>query len=808
MNPLDQPEQNTPSGSGKVQLSLAGAKDRTLFPDVTGLSYKIEAVNETAIETIDPAWNGSGTKDISLEPGDWTITVTGYVSEGGTPVEISQGSGSVTISADGTPSPRRLEIQLSRLETVTVGEGTGTLVYGGLRVGTINLSALTSADLILESATDSNVGSITKNLKIAYAADSKIENLDAGYYILTVRLQQGNKIAAKSEVVHIYKDRTSKVADSEVLRFTDEDFLKTLASFTVATVPNSTTAITTALTLTFDQVIPGLTADAISIGGTGTATKGALSGTGPVYTLAVSNVTSGDITVAVNLADYEIARQTVTIIGTSVGTVIQVDFAGQTTKTVNIPGLQNNTVYLVKINKSSSSMTAGTTGSVSGSWAPWSRSVSPSPAYDDAGEDFPQWFKDIQAFNANPPPIPSTLPRRTRALVTHAIGDTKTFWVLNEGLNISSSQKQATLRAQGTYGNVWVADADYTTTNSTTDKKITTVQAQALAAKFDLIYPIETSLLGYEYGGGGGSNYGGVDGDPRIQILVYDMVPGSSTSVVGYFSSRDFYSTSYSNEAEIFYINSDHFDSSPNTVYSTLVHEFQHMINFNVKSIQYGRSSAVWYTEMLSMMAEDVISPLVGISPTNSGHPIGRRIYNFLPNYNVEGVTEWGDSYTSYGKGFAFGAYLARNYGGAELLQKIMQTPSTDTASLNTALGQTAGINFLTALERYGEALIFSHTNRPTGRTGVSFNQTVTKTIGGTTFTNTGFNIWNSEYLLDGNSYYPWGGPKIFDLTPLEMRPHSVLVQSSNDWKNKSGTLNITLNAPANPDVVLYLMVK
>jgi hypothetical protein len=815
MNPLDQSEQDKPSGNGNVQLSLAGARARTLLPNQgPALSYTIEAVKGNDTEIIADAanpWDGSGTKDFSLEPGDWTITVTGYVTESGTQEAISQGSGSVTISADGTSTPETLEIQLSRLETV---EGTGTLVYGGLEVGTINLSALTSADLILESATDSNAASITKSLKIDYAADSKIENLDAGYYILTVRLQQGNKIAAKSEVVHIYKDRTTKVADSEVLRFTVEDFLKILASFTAAASP--ATGTTTALTLTFDQVIAGLSANAISItAGTGSATKGALSGAGPVYTLAVSNVTSGTITVAVNLADYEIASRTVTVIF-EFETVIKVDFAGQPTKTIDISNLQNQTVYLVKINTSASVASAADTGSVDGLWEPWSDSMSPSPSYNGAEEDFPQWFKDIQAFNANPPPIPSTPPRRTRALTSYSVGDTKTFWVLDD-VTSTSSQQQATLRAQGTYGNVWVLDVDYTTANFTTDKKITAAQAQALAAKFDQIYPIETGLIGYEYGGGVPTidqAYGGKDSDPRIQILVYDMAPGSSTSVAGFFWSGDFYSTSAiseSNEAEIFYIDSDDVDRSPTSIYSTLVHEFQHMINFNVKYVQNGSLSQAWYNEMLSMMAEDVISPLIGIPPTDSGHPIAERISRFLQGYNLEGISEWGDNLTSYAKGFGFGAYLARNYGGAELLQKIMQTTTTGIDSLDEALGQTAGINFLTALKCYGEAFIYSDTSTPTGRTGVSFNQTMTKTIDGTAFTNTGFDIWAERYNLSGQYegyYMEWGGPKIFELTPLEMRPHSVLVQSSNDWKNKSGTLDITLNKPNSNNVVLYLMVK
>jgi hypothetical protein len=382
------------------------------------------------------------------------------------------------------------------------------------------------------------------------------------------------------------------------------------------------------------------------------------------------------------------------------------------------------------------------------------------------------------------------------------------------------TSQQATLRAQGTYGNVWVLDVDYDPASSSDgDRKITAAQAQELADKFDQIYPIETGLLGYEYGGDPNDSaaYGGRDGDPRVQILVYDFVSGDltiSTPIAGFFSSGDYYPTAIyadSNQAEIFYIDSDDLDESPNGIYSTLIHEFQHMINFNVKYARNGNLSETWYNEMLSMMAEDIISPLIGIPPTDSGHPVAGRISTFLQNYDLEGISEWGGDLASYSKGFGFGAYLARNYGGAALLRKILQTPSANIASLDTALGQMEpGMNFLAALERYGEAFIFSDPNPPAGPRA-SFNRTVIKTVEGTTYTNTGFDIWAERYYLSvqyAGVSLPWGGPKIFGLTPREMRPHSVLVQSSNDWKNKSGTLSITLNKPAGAEVALYLMVR
>jgi hypothetical protein len=73
------------------------------------------------------------------------------------------------------------------------------------------------------------------------------------------------------------------------------------ATLTGVSANGSSGTPTTALTLTFNQVIPGLSATDITLTMPGLfgATKGALSGNGPVYTLGVSSPIDGTVTVAV-----------------------------------------------------------------------------------------------------------------------------------------------------------------------------------------------------------------------------------------------------------------------------------------------------------------------------------------------------------------------------------------------------------------------------------------------------------------------------------------------------------------------------
>ena len=78
---------------------------------------------------------------------------------------------------------------------------------------------------------------------------------------------------------------------------------------TFTAVANGATGETdsTAITITFDKSVVGLTAADIMLadGDTGAATKGALTGTGKIWTLAISSPTEGDVTVLIALDGYK-----------------------------------------------------------------------------------------------------------------------------------------------------------------------------------------------------------------------------------------------------------------------------------------------------------------------------------------------------------------------------------------------------------------------------------------------------------------------------------------------------------------------
>ena len=578
------------------------------------------------------------------------------------------------------------------------------------------------------------------------------------------------------------------------------------ADFTLAANGIADTDDTTAITITFDKSVPGLIISNLAISNDdGSITAGTLNSVDDTeYILEVISVESaGYVTIT-------ITREGVTPNGVSVmvhralgssGSVHEVHFSGSTS-TVTLNGLSNNKIYLIKVNTSDSLVDAGSTGSVQSVMSSIIDTINASPASHTPFVTMGR--ADAREFNANPPPFDwfeRTGP--SASFIPPDVGDTRMFW-LDSGPDDSWESRQATLRAIGLHSNIWVIDDYYIdTAGNGNGSRISTSQAEALSFNFDTIYPAATNILGYEFGGEPGGN-GGKDGDPRVQILVYNIDDNTG----GYFWGKDYYNDSpvgqRSNEAEIFYINSSMVNSNLDFINSTMVHEFQHMVNFNVKArrLTPAGGTPAWYNEMLAMMAEDIIAPMIDIGPQSDGHPIRQRIPSFLNIYHSNSVTQWNNILDDYAGKYAFGAYLLRNFGGAQLVKDILANDSVGIPSISEALNKAyPGMDFEKALKQYGQAMIFSGSARPPGV--MSFDNTVTNTINGITYTAQNFNIWTMQRRNSAAI-----GPVILDMPSRDMEPHTISVHSNSTWENVTGSTSITLNRPGNDAITMFLMIQ
>ena len=96
-------------------------------------------------------------------------------------------------------------------------------------------------------------------------------------------------------------------------------------------------------------------------------------------------------------------------------------------------------------------------------------------------------------------------------------------------------------------------------------------------------------------------NHTDVDKNGKIIILFQKInanISGNSI-VMGYFLPNDLIYGDFNN-AEILYMDINLLNASPHLIAGTVLHEFQHLINFNVNYIQKGKDMSLWLNESLS----------------------------------------------------------------------------------------------------------------------------------------------------------------------------------------------------------------
>ena len=164
---------------------------------------------------------------------------------------------------------------------------------------------------------------VTGTLESGIAITANSAELEEHVIVIDMILKNGylKRIAipkAKvSEVGEItYSDGDAVGFDTTIMALPDDDgnthyeyIVNPNIPVTFTAVANGATGETdsTAITITFDKNVVGLTAAAITLadGEEGAATKGDLTGDGKVWTLAISGPTEGDVTVLIELDGYK-----------------------------------------------------------------------------------------------------------------------------------------------------------------------------------------------------------------------------------------------------------------------------------------------------------------------------------------------------------------------------------------------------------------------------------------------------------------------------------------------------------------------
>jgi immune inhibitor A len=246
--------------------------------------------------------------------------------------------------------------------------------------------------------------------------------------------------------------------------------------------------------------------------------------------------------------------------------------------------------------------------------------------------------------------IPETLPSGP-----YQVGDRQTFWATNTDNN-EQFQVDATLEYLTDHAYFWVEDGvDFNQD-----------EAQALVDAFEnKMYPTDRSFFGSEWSPG-------VDEDPHIYML---YASGIGSGIAGYFSSVDEFhpdANEFSNAHEMFMFNADNSPLSDEYTYSTLAHEFQHMIHW-----KQDRNETSWLNEGSSELASFL-----------NGYSAGGWDYAFVSDPDLQ-LTDWPNDPDAtgphYGAGFMFMAYFLDRF-GEEATQKLINHAANGMDSVDQTL--------------------------------------------------------------------------------------------------------------------------
>ena len=351
----------------------------------------------------------------------------------------------------------------------------------------------------------------------------------------------------------------------------------------------------------------------------------------------------------------------------------------------------------------------------------------------------------------------------------------------------------------------------------------------------DDIYEWVSALYGAPWSGGLSASL--TEFNNNVTILVHDIETSTTGDgpggIVGYFWSKDNFLNSAlapgqptSNERIMFYLDSETLaardgfsweitDYWPEIALSTLAHEFQHMIHFHQRDVLSGTSTPVWMNELMSLVTEDVVADKLGIDgprgvdPSEetvagdagvTGTTAGRLpLYNYWNDISLSGWGSTGDVLDSYAISYAFGAYLARNYGGAGFLKALMDSGSADPYQM---IVDATGRTIEDHMWRWGVATLRSDTAlSPPFR--LNPGTWVSSSAGGTSFNLGSINHYNYRYTDGlGNEL---NGPWIYgSLDGLQTMPAaSKLIYYAGTVAD--GQVDISVSVPSGVDMTVVV---
>ena len=360
--------------------------------------------------------------------------------------------------------------------------------------------------------------------------------------------------------------------------------------------------------------------------------------------------------------------------------------------------------------------------------------------------------------------------------------------------------------------NIWVSDDSFDSgLGCSKSRCVTQAMVDALADQFlkagsdNDIYDWVTNIYGEEWGSDAQAKYGNfIAANDEITILLTDIDNDDSDNggTIGYFYPKDNFIRSDvngSNERIMFYADAVMFANTDNNgfwqkeMYSTLAHEFQHMIHFYQKYVLLDANDDTWVNEMLSEATEDLIATKIqhigprGVDPTDGSAGMSGNTKGRYPEFNSisleRSLSNWVGDTASYSEVSSFGTFVLRNYNGAKILHDIVYNNLEHEDAVMDAVHKTpqgSEKTFADLLREWGVAIILSDDdnlqNLPTYNTG--------------DFTYDTYN--NSTYKLGSINFFNYDPQPILQTSVGTVAPQGNYYYKVGD--NLTGVIDINLS--------------
>jgi len=250
----------------------------------------------------------------------------------------------------------------------------------------------------------------------------------------------------------------------------------------------------------------------------------------------------------------------------------------------------------------------------------------------------------------------------TSAPVDYKVGDEAPFWVLNVDTS-GNTQVNARLAYETKDVYFWIAEG------VSYEQEDLKELVETFARK---IYTTDQEFFGKEW-------IPGVDNDAHLYIL---FAPGLGDSVAGYMSSTDGVLTAahpYTNQHEMFTINSDIQTLSDPYTYGVAAHELQHLIHDYHDS-----NEESWLNEGFSELAVFL-----------NGYETGGfdSVFSYDPDMQLN---EWPDDSSlvepHYGAGFLFTTYMLDRF-GEDFTKAVVAEPKNGLSSVDAVFTDKAVVD-------------------------------------------------------------------------------------------------------------------